>query len=123
MGELTDINDFIHYYSEHAKEVKARAVKGFYRRAFKTCSEEFLQAELDYITNAFNKLHYAPGKLLNWKRQVKRNLEQERTASIDDLPWITLPTSAATQEGAELLKGIFCVATPYGTIIGQIVKH
>ena len=60
MDELTDINDFIHYYSEHAKEVKARAVKGFYRRAFKICSEEFLQTERDYITNAFKKLRYPP---------------------------------------------------------------
>ena len=119
----TNKNDFIHYYSGHAEEVKAKAAKGFYRRAFNTCSEEFLQTELDYITNAFIKLRYPPGKLASWKRQVKRNLDQERTAPKDDLPWITLPTSAATEAVAKLLKGIVNVATPSGTKIGQIVKR
>ena len=103
--------------------MKARVVKGFYRRAFRTCSEEFLQPELEYITNAFNKLHYPLGKLLNWKRQVKANLNRERNDTKDDLPWITLPASEVTAAIAELLKGLINIATPSGTKIGQVLKR
>ena len=37
----TNKNDFIHYYSGHAMEVKAQVVKGFYRRAFRICNDQF----------------------------------------------------------------------------------
>ena len=119
----TNKDDFIHYYSGHAESVKARVVKGFYRRAFRTCSEEFLQPELEYITNAFNKLHYPLGKLLNWKRQVKTNLNRKRIEPEDDIPWITLPASDVTTASAELLNGLINIATPSGTKIGQILKR
>ena len=119
----TNKDDFIHYYSGHAEEVKAQVVKGFYRRAFRICNDQFLQAELDYITNAFNKLRYPRGKLLNWKRQVQQNLSRQQTAPKEKLPWITLPASNATTEVAGLLKGLVNIATPSGTKIGQILKR
>ena len=72
----TNKDDFIHYYSAHAEAVKAKVVKGFYLRAFRHCSPEFLQSELDYVTKAFNKLQYPLGKLVRWKNQVKSKLDR-----------------------------------------------
>ena len=68
----TNKDDFIHYLSAHSEKVKSGVVIGFYLRALRICSEEFLEDEIAYVTAAFLKLSY-PLALL--RRLKKKSVE------------------------------------------------
>ena len=59
----TNKDDFIHYYSAHNNRIKTGVVIGFFLRALRICSSEYLNAEIAYIKDAFHKLKYPNGLL------------------------------------------------------------
>ena len=52
----TNKEDYIHFYSAHSNRVKSGVVIGFYLRAYRICSEEYLNAELSHIQEIFKEL-------------------------------------------------------------------
>ena len=59
----TNNDDFTHYLSGHSDRTKSGVVIGFYLRELRVCDEEFLNDELTYVTQAFQKL-FSPLGLL-----------------------------------------------------------
>ena len=54
----THSNSYIHAYSRHSYNFKVATISGIFLRAYRICSPEFLDAEIDYIFNTFYKLGY-----------------------------------------------------------------
>ena len=54
----TDKDDFVHYLSSHGEITKWGIVIGFFLRAYRICSTEYLQKEIDYITKTLIKLRF-----------------------------------------------------------------
>lgn len=54
----THKNDLIHYLSAHDPKTKSGVIIGFFIRAFRICSREFLAEELQFITDSFRLLMY-----------------------------------------------------------------
>ena len=59
---------YVHFYSGHRDSVKQGIIIGFFLRAYRTCSEEFLDDEIQHIISSFTKLKYPKGLLLDLKR-------------------------------------------------------
>ncbi|XP_076058613.1 uncharacterized protein LOC143035633 [Oratosquilla oratoria] len=57
----THKDDYIHYSSAHDKKTKTGVVMGFYLRALRICSPEFLNEELQHITKTFVKPSFPAG--------------------------------------------------------------
>ena len=66
----TNKNDFIHYYSSHSQRTKTGAILGFFLRAFRICSREYLKDELEYIREVFTKLGYPLGLLYKLEKKA-----------------------------------------------------
>ena len=54
----TNVCSYIHYYSNHSDKIKLGTFSSMFLRAFRVCSPEFLQHELDTIFNISKKLKY-----------------------------------------------------------------
>ena len=51
----TNKDDYIHYYSAHSNKTKSGVVIGFFLRALRICSPEFLESEVTYVIDSFMK--------------------------------------------------------------------
>ena len=49
----TNKDDFIHYLSAHSERTKSGVVIGFFLRAIRICSREYLEEEFDCIEKSF----------------------------------------------------------------------
>jgi hypothetical protein len=54
----TNKNDFVHFYSAHDSRTKTGIIIGFFLRAYRICSDDYLQDEITYIRNTFIRLKY-----------------------------------------------------------------
>jgi hypothetical protein len=54
----TNSNAFIHFFSFHDLNVKISVIQGFFLRAYRVCSKEFLEEEIDFIYSVFKNLAY-----------------------------------------------------------------
>ena len=62
-------------------KTKSGIVIGFFLRAYRICSQEYLDAEIDYIFKFFGSLHNPKALLIKWKnkaKQIKRKKETEK---------------------------------------------
>ncbi|XP_076031130.1 uncharacterized protein LOC143019379 [Oratosquilla oratoria] len=59
----THKDDYVHYFSAHDKKTNTGVVMGFYPRALRICSPEFLNDELHHGTKIFEKLGFPAGLL------------------------------------------------------------
>ena len=73
----TNKDDFIHFLSAHSHKTKTGVALGFYLRAFRISSPEFLEAELTYVTTAFKKLAYPEHLLLQLQGKARKILKKE----------------------------------------------
>ena len=92
----TNKNDMIHFYSHHNTKVKRGVLIGFYLRANRICSPEFLADEYNYIDTIFKQLKY-PNFLLNQaKTRTKNILSRNETPDKNNTNRkIILPSSSA----------------------------
>ena len=95
----TNREDYVHYFSGHSDRIKRGIVLGFFLRAFRICSEEYLAEELQHIVTAFTKLKYPKGLLLHLKRKAKDIRNRSRTAPIrsKNTRYISIPNSGAAE--------------------------
>ena len=54
----TNKNDYIHFYSHHNNKIKTGLIIGFYVRALRICSPEYLDEEFEYIEHSLKRLKY-----------------------------------------------------------------
>ena len=122
----TNRDDFIHYFSAHSERTKTGVVIGFFLRALRICNIEYLDNELNYITEAFKKLKYPNGLLCKLKekageiyRRVNNN-EEERT----NVNYVTVPMSSKTQSIDRLLTNAgMKIVKSSSTKIGEVIKN
>lgn len=77
----TNKDDFVHYFSAHGHKTKTGIVIGFYLRAYRICSPEFLDDELKYVTNAFSALRFPKALLIILQekaRKIKERADRRR---------------------------------------------
>ena len=121
----TNRDDFIHYYSAHNNRIKTGVVIGFFLRALRICSSEYLNAEIAYIKDAFHKLKYPNGLL---SRLLKKSREifgrNDRNTEGQNSDYLTVPMSLKSTKIDEILNnnGMY-VAKISGRKIGDIVRH
>ena len=54
----THSNTYIHSFSNHSYGVKLGTMVGMFLRSYRICSPEFIDEEIQYLTNVFNSLGY-----------------------------------------------------------------
>ena len=94
----TNKEDYVHYLSGHSERVKSGIVIGFFLRAFRICSDDFLTEEIRHIFDTFEKLQYPKGFIIRakkkaeeiWKRSAeekkKRKQEQKKRGRFISIP-------------------------------------
>ena len=68
----TNKDDFVHYFSSHSEGTKRGIVIGFFLRAYRICSPEYLQEEIDYITKTFIKLRFPESLVVILQRKAQK---------------------------------------------------
>ena len=100
----TNKDDFIHYLSAHSDRIKSGVIIGFFLRALRTCSNEYLNEEIEYINKAFMNLGYPIGLLIKLKNKAVKIRERNETVERQDRKvanYITIPNS---KEGEAVCK-------------------
>ena len=119
----TNKESYVHFYSGHADRVKSGVVLGFFLRAFRICSKEFLDDEIQHILRAFTKLRYPLGYLLNLKRKAI-NIRQRSTKTQKrdkDKRFVTIPNSDAAETISKTLEKVGVrVAFSTGKKVGEM---
>ena len=72
----TNKNDFIHSLSAHSDRIKSGVIIGFFLRAIRICSPEYLQSEYEFIINSFQELGYPKGLILKLKQRAVQIMER-----------------------------------------------
>ena len=120
----TNKDDFIHYLSGHDKKVKTGVVIGFFLRALRVCSPEYLEEEFTYIKNAFQKLKYPISllnSLLNKSKNIYNRIREEQEPKNSN--YLSVPMSTISEAIDKYLSnaGINIVKSS-GIKIGEMVK-
>ena len=76
--KCTNKNDFIHALSGHSEQTKSGTIIGFFLRAIRICSEEYIKEEFKYIINCFEKLGYPKGVIVNLKNKAIKIMERRQ---------------------------------------------
>ena len=67
---------YVHYYSGHSDRVKRGVVIGFFLRAYRICSKEFLEEEIEHIMSSFTKLKYPKGLLISFETKSHKHKKE-----------------------------------------------
>ena len=125
----TNKDDFIHYLSAHDMRTKSGVVLGFYLRAYRICSDEFIDEKIKYIISAFKRLRYPEGLLLKLKHKAikivtrnKKNEDCDAGKNSTRYYICVLNSSKAHIINRELTKSGLKIATTTGRKIGDVVK-
>ena len=136
----TNKEDYVHFFSAHSARTKSGIAIGFFLRAFRICSDEHLDEEINHIFDIFQNLKYPKALLISWKnkaKHIKRKKRQEkenqdkmtRQEKQEDIRkkiperMIVVPHSKHVSEIAKGLKhaGVKVVAKS-GVKIGDIIQ-
>ena len=121
----TNREDYVHFFSGHSDRVKSGIVLGFFLRAFRICSEEYLDDEVRHIFSSFAKLKYPKSFLIRLKKKALdiRNKAKNETKRKKDIRYISLPNSKATENITKVLETTgFEVALTSGKKIGDMTR-
>ena len=77
----TNKNDLINFYSHHNLKIKRGLIIGFFIRAIRICSPNFLDNEIAFITQTFRKLGYPEQIINNTKKKAFKILRKTPNAS------------------------------------------
>ena len=118
----TNKDDFIHYASAHSKNTKTGVVIGFFLRAYRICSNQYLKEEIDHITNTFTKLGYPRGLLIKLKDKANAILQRRDDGNKQD-EWLAVPNYDFVPNIANFLKHTkFKIAAAASKTIKQILS-
>ena len=122
----TNREDYVHYFSGHNDRIKRGIVLGFFLRALRVCSPEYLDGEIQHIIASFTELKYPKGLLLNLKRKAIaiRNRPKIATTRKEDIRYISIPNSTAAKTIANRLETTNVkVAFTTGRKVSEIVSQ
>ena len=119
----TNKEDYIHYYSAHNGRVKSGVIIGFYLRAYRICSDEFLKEELAHIQDIFRQLKYPKAMIVRCKQKARkiRSGRPRRDKKKDKI--IVVPDSKHVDTIRNFLRPAdIAVVSKTGKTLGQVVK-
>jgi len=120
----TNKDDFIHYFSAHSKRTKEGVVIGFFLRALRICSPEFLEDEMKHVYNTFQHLHYPRSMLTHLRRKAEKIMSRPRGEDTQSRTQrIIIPHSELTEHLQALVGHTLKIATSSGKKIGDIVRE
>ena len=91
----TNKDDFVHYLSRHSERTKTGTVIGFFLRALRICSEEYIQHDFQYIFDTFKKLGYPYGLLQRLKKKANEIfMRSTRNNGKKKKEYISVPSTA-----------------------------
>nr|XP_053634276.1 uncharacterized protein LOC128689811 [Cherax quadricarinatus] len=118
----TNQNDLLHFYSHHDTKTKRGVIIGFFLRALRICSNEFLEEECTIIEQVFFKLHYPRHFIRDCRRRALNifNTPREDTA---EKRYIVLPTNSIAKHVSNIFSNTsFQVSTSTTTTIKDITS-
>ena len=121
----TNRENYVHFFSGHSDRVKRGIVIGFFLRAFRICSDEFLQDEIKHIYTSFTKLKYPKGLLIYLKNKaIKiRAKTSESTKRKSNVKYVSIPNSGQAETIAKHLEGGgMKVAIVSGAKVGEMLS-
>ena len=122
----TNREDYVHFFSGHSDSVKSGIVLGFFLRALRVCSKEYLEEEIQHIMSSFIRLKYPKGFLLNLKKKAVtiRNKSKKAKTRKKDVRYMTIPKSEKAETIAKHLEttGIK-VALTSGRKLGDMLSQ
>ena len=123
----TNKDDFIHYFSAHSMRTKEAVVVGFYLRALRVSSPEYLEEEIQYIITAFQRLQYPKGLLVKLRQRAESIHARPATVGEEDLsesskPRLVLPNSILTDQLRQYVGPAIKIATAGGTKLGDLIR-
>ena len=71
----TNKDDLIHYFSDHSHRTKSGVVLGFYLRALRICSPEYLDDEMNHIVSVFYNLKFPLAMLIQGSSDKLRQIQ------------------------------------------------
>ncbi|XP_069992431.1 uncharacterized protein [Penaeus vannamei] len=119
----TNKDDFIHYFSAHSKRTKEGVVIGFFLRALRVCSPEFLEEEMQHVCNTFKHLHYHRSKLTHVQRKAEKIMSRPRGEDTHKTQRIMISHSKLTEHLEALVGLTLKIATSSGKKIGDIIRE
>ena len=66
----TNKNDYIYFYFHHNNKIKTGLINGFYLRALRICSPQYLDEEFEYIKHSLKSLKYQTFFILNARKKA-----------------------------------------------------
>ena len=122
----TNKDDFIHYFSAHSMRTKTGVVIGFFLRAYRICSPEFLQDELAYIKEAFMRLKFPESLLITLQEKAKKIKDKVASQTDPEEPkkttYLVAPNSQQAEKVAKQLAPELRMVTVSGKKIGQAIR-
>lgn len=104
---------------------KSGVIIGFFLRAYRICSDEYLDQELEHIKNSFLRLKYPEAMIVQCRRKAKKirssakSKEKKKKRKV-----IVVPHSSHVDTIAQFLKPAdLTVLSKQGKNIGQIVRE
>lgn len=123
----TNKEDYVHFFSGHNERVKSGIVIGFFLRAFRVCSKEFLEEEIRHIFHTFERLKYPKGFIIRMKKKAeeirersadeRRRKRQERSKRGN---YISIPNSKHAETIANSLRAS---GSNIAIVTGRRVEH
>ncbi|XP_076029832.1 uncharacterized protein LOC143018358 [Oratosquilla oratoria] len=89
----TNKDDLLHFYSAHNERTKVGVVIGFFLRALRICSREFLEDEILRIKSTFRALCYPEGLLSNSLRKARDIRQRKNPINRKDKQFLIVPGS------------------------------
>ncbi|XP_069992969.1 uncharacterized protein [Penaeus vannamei] len=113
---------FIHYFSAHSKKTKAGVVIGFFLRALRICSPEFLE-EIQHVRYTFQHLHYPRSMLTHLRRKAEFMSRSRREDTWNKTQGIIIPHSELAEHLEALVSRTLKITTSSGKKIEDIVRE
>ena len=118
----TNKDDFIHFFSAHNRKTKEGVVIGFFLRALRVCSPEFLEDEVNHVITAFQHLRYPRGLLLLLRRKAEEIASRPKEDVQERPQRLVIPHSDMTDHLEALVGRAMKITTSSGKKIGDLVK-
>lgn len=120
----TNKDDYIHYLSAHSDKIKSGIIIGFFLRAYRICSPEYLEDELKYIITTFSKLRYPKGVILKSRRKAQKiRNRQTNENEMENRNILVVPNSLLVPIISKFIRcGNMEIVTETGQRIGETVK-
>ena len=123
--KTTNKEDYVHYLSAHSEKVKSGIIIGFFLRAFRICSAEFVDEEVNHIFEIFIELGYPEAMLVSCKNKAKQIRKNKASKKKERKRVITVPKSSKTEILNKKLKkaGMLLIEKSGGKIGDMFRKH